>query len=270
MRGDTLRIKVLTSSPEGFYADSTLIEGEKDAILVDGQFTLSDAHRVAAAVLESKKNLTAIYVTHFHPDHFFGLTVLKGVFPKARIVALPSTVDAIKNTWESDVKTWKPTYGDNIPSNPVIPEALTGTTLTLEGETLQIFGGLQGDARNNSYIWMPSFKTAVCGDIVFNGVHLWTLETTPAERKDWIASLDRIAAHKPAVVVAGHKAPERKDDPSCLDFSKDYLRFYDEMLAVCKSAEEFRSKVKGRFPDLGLEVVLQMASDAAYARKKAA
>ena len=72
-------------------------------------------------------------------------------------------------------------------------------------------------------------------------------------------SLDTIAALKPAVVVAGHKTPERKDDPSCLEFSKAYLRFYDEALAASKTAETFKAKRKDRYPDLGLEGVLQMA-----------
>ena len=99
-----LQLKVITSSPEGFWVNATLVYGEKDAVLIDAQFLLSDAHRLAAAILESKKNLTTIYATHFHPDHYFGLTVLKQAFPNARIVALPSTIAGIKKTWEGKVK----------------------------------------------------------------------------------------------------------------------------------------------------------------------
>jgi glyoxylase-like metal-dependent hydrolase (beta-lactamase superfamily II) len=260
-----LRLKVMTSSPEGFWANSTLIEGEKDAILIDAQFTLSEAHRVAASILESRKNLTAIYITHFHPDHYFGLSVLKEAFPQAKMIALPSTIKNIKANWENEMKTWKPIYGDNLPLRPIIPEALTGTTLTLEGETLEIVGELQGDARDNSYVWIPSIKAVVSGDIVFNGLYPWTLETSPAERKEWIKSLDKVAALGPLVVVGGHKNPEMKDDLSGVWFTKSYLAYYDEVLASSRTADEFRSKIKGKFPDLGLEVILQMASDAAFA-----
>jgi metal-dependent hydrolase (beta-lactamase superfamily II) len=131
-----LHLKVITSSPEGFWATSTLVEGEKDAVLIDAQFTLSDAHRLAAEVLESRKNLTTIYITHFHPDHYFGLTVLKEAFPRAKIVALPAVIDGMTETWEEHVKTWKPMYGDNLTDSPLIPEplegskAMPGTTLT--------------------------------------------------------------------------------------------------------------------------------------------
>jgi glyoxylase-like metal-dependent hydrolase (beta-lactamase superfamily II) len=267
-----LHMKVMTSSPEGFWANSTLIEGEKDAILIDAQFMLSEAHRVVASILESKKNLTMIYITHFHPDHYFGLNVLKEAFPRAKAAALPSTVKHMKANWETEMKQWKPIYGDNLPASPVIPEELRGTALALEGETLQIVGELQGDAQDNSYVWIPSLKAVVTGDIVFNGLYPWTLETTPSERKEWIRSLDKIAALEPLVVVGGHKDPALKDDLSGLLFTKSYLGYYDEALLSSKTAEEFRSKIKGRFPKLGLEIILQMASDAAFAnaRKKAA
>jgi glyoxylase-like metal-dependent hydrolase (beta-lactamase superfamily II) len=65
-----------------------MISGEKDMLLIDPQFSLSEAHRLAAEILESKKNLAVIYVTHPHPDHPFGLAVLKQAFPQPKIFAL--------------------------------------------------------------------------------------------------------------------------------------------------------------------------------------
>src|SRR3954470_6666263 len=72
-----LTVQTLTASPQGFFVNSTLIAGEKDAVLIDGQFTPADAHRVVAAILDSGKRLTIVYVTHAHPDHYFGLGVIK-------------------------------------------------------------------------------------------------------------------------------------------------------------------------------------------------
>src|SRR5687768_2585666 len=84
-----LTTTVYTGSAAGFLANSTLVAGERDAILIDAQFTLADAHRLVAMILESKKTLTAVYVTHFHPDHYFGLGVIQQAFPKAKLIALP-------------------------------------------------------------------------------------------------------------------------------------------------------------------------------------
>src|SRR5512140_67075 len=124
-----LTATVFTASPTGFLVDSTLVAGDKDAILIDAQFDLADAHRLVAMILESKKNLTTIYVTHFHPDHYFGLGVIQQAFPKAKLVALPATVTEIKKTWQDKVKQCGPLSGNLAPDKPVLPVAMQGTTL---------------------------------------------------------------------------------------------------------------------------------------------
>src|ERR1700704_4771624 len=78
----------------GYDVNSTMISGAQDMLLIDPQFSLSEAHRLAAEILESRKNLAVIYVTHPHPDHLFGLAVLKQAFPGAKILALPATANA--------------------------------------------------------------------------------------------------------------------------------------------------------------------------------
>src|SRR5579863_9974356 len=93
----TLTLKVHTGvGVNGYDVNSTMISGDRDMLVIDPQFSLPEAHRLAAEILESKRNLTTIYVTHPHPDHLFGLAVLKQAFPSARIVALPATVNAAK------------------------------------------------------------------------------------------------------------------------------------------------------------------------------
>src|SRR3990170_5756244 len=129
----------------GYDVNSTMIVGERDILLIDPQFSLSEAHRLAAEILESKKRLVTIYSTHAHPDHLFGLAVLKQAFPDAKIVALPATVNAAKTGWPARQKVWFPVYGNNIPGpEPVLPEELTELVLTLEGESFPITGGVQG------------------------------------------------------------------------------------------------------------------------------
>ena len=132
-----LHLRVFTSGANGFSVNSTLIYGEKDAILVDTQFVRSEAYRVAAMILESKKNLTTVYITHGHPDHYFGIAVLKQAFPNAKFVALPATIAAIRNGWEGRLKFWTPEFGFNLPTTgPILPDELQGNALNLEGQAL--------------------------------------------------------------------------------------------------------------------------------------
>jgi glyoxylase-like metal-dependent hydrolase (beta-lactamase superfamily II) len=259
----SLQTKVFTSTPEGISVTSTLVYGEKDAILIDPQFLLSEAHKVAAMILESKRNLTTVYSTHAHPDHYFGLAVMKPSFPGARLVALPAVVTGIRNGWETRYKFWSPTYGTNLPSTgPILPDELQGTTLTLEGRELQVFGGVQGDGPNNSFVWIPSIRTVVAGDIVFGGVHFGV--PSGNSRTEWLKTLDQIAALKPAVVIPGHQVPGAKNDLSAIEFMKTYMQAWDKAVASSKSADELRAQMKKLYPDLGMENQLNNGAQAAF------
>lgn len=259
-----LTYKVYTGSPAGFNVTSTLIEGEKDAILIDAQFTLADAHRLAAMILESKKNLTTVYVTHAHPDHYWGLTVIKQAFPKARLVALPATIADIKTSLPKKVKQWKPMYGNNVPDQPVVPAALQGTTLTLEGEKIELIGGLQGDTEHNSIVWVPSLKLAIAGDIVYNNAHVWMLDAPKAEqRAAWIATLNKLEAMQPALVVAGHKPDGAPDTPQAVAHTRDYVQAFDKLVAGGAKADEIKAQINTQFPNLKtLGIALDLASKA--------
>jgi glyoxylase-like metal-dependent hydrolase (beta-lactamase superfamily II) len=266
-----LHVQVFTSPPEGIAVNSTLVYGDKDAILIDAQFRLSDAHRVVAAILESKKNLTTVYVTHPHPDHYFGLVVIRQAFPNAKFVALPRVVDGIKASWQNRVNAWKPQYGDNIPSNPIVPDALDGNTLTLEGETLQVFGPLQGDsAGDNSFVWIPSIKAIVGGDTLFSGAHFVFAPMSAAQKKDWMSTVDQEAALKPEIVIPGHQIAGAPNDASVLVFMKKYMQDSDEAQASSKTADEFKSKMKAMYPNLGLDGLLNISAQAAFPAKKPA
>jgi glyoxylase-like metal-dependent hydrolase (beta-lactamase superfamily II) len=258
-----LTATVYTASPTGFLVDSTLVAGEKEAILIDGQFSLADAHRLVAQIMESKKELTTVYVTHSHPDHYFGLNVIKQAFPKVKIVATPAVVKEIQATWKGKVKQWGPMYGALIPTQPVIPTALKGTTLTLEGQTLEIKQGV-GDEGTETYVWIPSIKTVVAGDIVFRGVHPWTAEGKTADRKAWQKTLDDISALNPEVVIAGHKDPKLDDKPAGIKATRDYLDAFDAAVASSKTPAEVQDKMKKKYPDLQLDVILQIGAGAQF------
>src|SRR3989440_8528460 len=71
---------------------STLISGERDAVLVDTPITVEQARALANWVVARGKNLTTIYATHGHGDHFFGTSTVLERFPDARFVARPEVI----------------------------------------------------------------------------------------------------------------------------------------------------------------------------------
>lgn len=251
-----LQLKVHTGrGVNGYDVNSTMISGEKDMLVIDPQFSLSEAHRLAAEILESRKNVTLIYTTHPHPDHLFGLAVLKQAFPGARIVALPATVNAAKTGWPARQKFWFPTYGNNIPGpDPVLPEELSTPVLTLEGQQFPITGGVQGDGPGNSFVHIPSLNAVVAGDTVFDRVYFGVPKDKA--REDWMKTLDQISALKPGILIPGHEGPGAKHDLSAIQFMKKYIADWDADVAASKNAAEMRARVLKRYPGLGMEFTL--------------
>ena len=63
--------------------------------------------------------------------------------------------------------------------------------------------------------------------------------------------------------MPGHQKPERKQDPSNLQFTQGYLKAYDTALASSQTPEELQTKVKAQYPDAALPVILKIGSEAA-------
>ncbi|WP_405512555.1 MBL fold metallo-hydrolase [Streptomyces canus] len=82
---------------------ATLIAGEREAILVDTVPTVEDAQKLADWIEASGKELTTIYITHGHFDHFLGSSTLLDRFPQARVVATEATVRLIEAEAEPDM-----------------------------------------------------------------------------------------------------------------------------------------------------------------------
>jgi glyoxylase-like metal-dependent hydrolase (beta-lactamase superfamily II) len=220
----------------------------------DPQFSLSEAHRLAE-ILESKKNLVLIYITHPHPDHF-GVAVLKQAFPQGKILALPATVNAAKTGWPARQRFWFPTYGNNIPGpDPILPEELTTPFLILEGQQFPVTGPVPGsDGAGNSFVFIPSLKAVVTGDIVFDHVYFGV----PREkaREVWNKTTDQIMALQPEIIVPGDEGPGAKHDTSAITFMKTYIANWDVNVSKSKNAAEMRDNVLKQYPGLGMEFTL--------------
>lgn len=243
-----LSLEVVRTSAGSLYANVTLIKGEHDAVLVDAPFTVADAHRVVAAVLDSGKHLTTVFITHDHPDHYFAMEVIADAFPDARIVAHPVVVADIWKSLPYKVKRWGPLLGANGPRHPSAPAALTSDTILLEGRELKVLGPMAGDHVHATALWVPPLRALIAGDLVYNQMFLWMGEHSSADIAAWGQSLDRLAALDPLVVVAGHAKPGLPDDRSGLDFSRHYIAAWPGLVAAAKDSADLRARVKVAFP----------------------
>lgn len=245
-----LTVKVYNADRNSFNVNSTLLFGEKEAMVIDAGFTRADAMRIAANVLDSGKQLTTIYVSQADPDYYFGVEVLKEFFPQADVVSTPAVLKKLTDKLAGKVAFWGPKMGANAPRKPVVPRALEVNTLTLEGQTIEI-RGTQGLLAHRPYAWIPSIKAVVGNIAVFGDMHVWTADTqSTAERAAWIEQLDDMAALKPELVVPGHMRTGTQVDASAIAFTRAYLQTFETNLAASKTSTELISAMKQSYPQL--------------------
>src|SRR5271169_2222118 len=77
---------------------TTLVYGEREALLVDTFLSDEQTTELANWITASERRLSTIYITHGHPDHFFGLKLLRDRFPGARALAPAKVVEAMQAT----------------------------------------------------------------------------------------------------------------------------------------------------------------------------
>ena len=259
---NSLATKVFFSDESGFEVASVIITGKTDALLIDAQWTLANAHRVVAEILETGKHLKMIYVTHAHPDHYFGLGPIAEAFPEARVIALPSVARTINNQFFGKIEHWEEVIGaTNVPRKEVNIEPLTENYIELEGHRIEIIPEVMGDLKYNTVVWIPSIKTLYGSDVLFNKAHPFTCEVTAKERKQWIQDMERLETMGAEVIIPGHQKPGMPFDSSSFSFTKDYLIATDEELSKTKDVAGFYYAMVKRFPDANLFISNEMNSN---------
>ncbi len=250
---NSLSTKVFFSDESGFSVASVIVMGKKDAALIDAQWTLSNGHRVAAEILETGKKLKYIYVTHAHPDHYFGLGPITEAFPEAKVIALPSVASTINKQMFGKVDHWRDIIGPtNVPTKAVNIEPMKENYFELEGHRIEIIPEVMGDLKYNTVVWIPSIKTLYGSDVLFNQAHPFTCEITAEERKQWMKDVERLEKMGAEVVIPGHQKPGMPFDSSCYKFMKDYLIATEEEIAKTSDTSSFFYTMALRFPEANL------------------
>src|SRR5258707_12959324 len=163
-------IKVFTSPDDQFWANSVVVEGEHEVMLVDAQLTKTSAEKVLQEIEKTKKPLSIVYITHEHADHFLGLEVFKEVYPRVRIIANSAVVERINKVYQEKIDKWKKILGPSGTSHVGAIEQFDGDFIKFETSKIEVLNNIQGDTDENTMLWLPGRRIQISGDALFNGL----------------------------------------------------------------------------------------------------
>jgi glyoxylase-like metal-dependent hydrolase (beta-lactamase superfamily II) len=263
-----LTLNIYNAGPGSFHVNSVVVSGRTEALVIDSGFTRADALRIAANVLDTGKTLKTIFISNADPDYYFGAETLKKLFPDAQVITTPAVREKIQAKFAGKLAFWGPKMGQNAPLQPLLPDALNGTSLTIDGETIEV-RGTSGELGHRPYLWIPSIKTVAGNIAVFGDLHVWTADTQKSsERKAWLTQLDEIEALKPTVVVPGHMAAGTAQDSSAIAYTRGYLLRFEAESAMANSAAELIEAMKKAYPQAGLSLALDIGAKVAKGEMK--
>ncbi|MEB4673165.1 MBL fold metallo-hydrolase [Enterobacteriaceae bacterium G50] len=260
----TLKTKVFLSSDknDGFGVTSTIIYGDKDAMLVDAQFTIANAHRLLAELIELNKNVKYVFLTHLHPDHYLGLEVIMQRYPDAEVIAFKKTADDINSAYDFKIDYWGNTVlkdnGANIKFNI---KKLNDNVITLDNEIVEVLGLMCGDCVDIAPLWIPSSKTLIASDLVFADCHVWLADMrTPQLLDGWLKTLDELDTLEPEIVVPGHSSSALTLHPSAISFTRQYINDFFKQLNQCNDAEQLIKSMDRIYPNYPVRICLEYSA----------
>jgi glyoxylase-like metal-dependent hydrolase (beta-lactamase superfamily II) len=243
---------------------STLIYGSQDAVVTDPGLTSDQALALGDWVAAHGRNLTDIFITHGHGDHWFAAGVLAERFG-ARVVASAGTIAQMQASVATRPLLWDKLY-TGIPPSPVTAVTVADNRFTLEGHELVIVEVGDSDSSDTTVLHVPDIGLVVAGDVIYNGVHMYLAQPAIVGGfAPWRAAIDKVEALKPRHIVAGHQNKELDDDAQrTIAQTRQYLDDAEELAQSAATAVEFFNAKIERYPDFLGRTVLWVGASVMY------
>jgi glyoxylase-like metal-dependent hydrolase (beta-lactamase superfamily II) len=242
---------------------STLIWASEDAVLTDPGLTEDQAHVLGDWVAAKGRNLTDIFITHGHGDHWFAAGLLAERFG-ARVVASAGTIAQMRGSVATRPLLWDKLY-TGIPPSPVTAVTVPDNRFTMEGHDLVIAEVGHADSDDSSVLHVPDLGLVVAGDSIYNGVHMYLAQSAVTGFGPWRDAIGKVEALAPRHIVAGHQNKQLDDDAGrTIAETRQYLDDADELLKTETTAVGFFNAKIARYPDYLGQMILWISARALY------
>ena len=233
-------------------------------MLTDPGLTEDQARVLGDWVAGKGRNVTDIFITHGHGDHWFAAGLLAERFG-ARVVASAGTITQMHGSVATRPLLWDKLYAGLIPPSPVTAVTVPGNRFALEGHDLAIVEVGHTDSDDTSVLHVPDLGLVVAGDAIYNGVHMYLGQSAVGGFGPWRGAIDKVEALEPRHIVCGHQNSRLDDDAKrTIEQTRHYLDDAEELLRTETTATGFFNAKIARYPDHLGRMVLWVSARALY------
>jgi cyclase len=187
----------------GYMVNSTVIIGDKGAILVDTGFTNEIGQLLKQTIKTiTDKPVTHVINTHHHGDHTLGNSEFKG----AEIISAQKCKELLEKTGYEWIGLVESMTGEKFPDTKPVPatvtyEENTHNTITLQGVKMELWVPQGSHTPGDLMVYLPNDKILISGDILVNKI---MPNFRDGHIKNWVATLHQISTMDLATIVPGH------------------------------------------------------------------
>jgi len=235
------------SPDDGFLLNTQIVETPAGLVIFDGNFFTKYATEVADYVQGLGKPIERIVLSHMHPDHYSGLTVLHARFPSAPIYAFPEVTEYVKAKGQATLDARNKAFGGAVAKTVTVPTHVLVEGTTEIGSVPFVFEKARdGEADWQTVVKLPKQHVLMAFDLVFpKNTHLFTVVD---HFEPWIRTLE---GFKPlrgqgyTTILVGHG---QTTDFDALDGNIAYLRGAIAAHKASKTPEEYAKRLKDEYP----------------------
>jgi glyoxylase-like metal-dependent hydrolase (beta-lactamase superfamily II) len=178
------KLKVQQYSGIESHVNSFLISNDENAVLIDAQKGIDDAIKLVKFIKDSGKKLQCIFISHGHPDHYFGLKTVLDAFPNTKVYipsnnakqqAIGFANYLMSVGYMENIKEMKPYSKDNTQGFDYdkVLTIYSQNSISLDGGgTINIKTYLEPtEASDISTFMIEEANSLILSDLTYNNVH---------------------------------------------------------------------------------------------------